>query len=98
MVSEFDPVTYEVRKRRKLKMITFRGTKREAQAKLSELVAAANKGEYVEPSKMLFAEWLDEWLNTLRESGKRSLRTIETYESDIRKHIKRSEERRVETH
>jgi len=88
MVTEVDPETGEVRKRRKLKMITFRGTKREAQAKLSELVAAANKGEYVEPSKMLFAEWLDEWLNTLRESGKRSLRTIETYESDIRKHIK----------
>lgn len=70
-------------------MITFRGTKREAQAKLADLVSAANKGEYIEPSKMLFGQWLDEWIETLRGSDSRSVRTIETYESDIRNHIKR---------
>lgn len=88
MVTEVDPDTGEVRRRRKTKMITFRGTKREAQAELADLVSAANKGEYVDPSKMLFSEWIDEWLETLRGSDSRSVRTIETYESDIRNHIR----------
>jgi hypothetical protein len=42
-----DPATGE----RRVQFHTVRGTKREAQIKLAELIASAAKGEYVEPAK-----------------------------------------------
>lgn len=83
-----DPKTGRRRTRRKQKSLTVRGTKREAQRKLNEILASLQRGEYVEDSARTFGEWLDEWLDTLRDSDNRSIRTIETYESDIRNHIK----------
>jgi len=41
---------------RQTRFVTVRGTKKEAEAKLSELLAAVNKGSYVEPSKLTVAE------------------------------------------
>lgn len=83
-----DPETGQRLRRRWQKTLTFYGTKREAQRKLNEILASLQRGEYVEKSNRTFGELLDEWLDTLRESNKRSARTIETYESDIQNHIR----------
>ena len=45
-------------RKRKQKWVTFRGTKKDAQKKLTDLLGAANKGEFVERSKITMAEWL----------------------------------------
>ena len=82
---EVDPATG--REKRKQETYTFK-LKKEADRKLAELLTAHNRGEYVEPNDMTFSEWLDEWVETIISSGKRRLRTIETYESVIRNHVK----------
>src|SRR5688572_23958713 len=56
-----DPLTE--RTKRVQKFITFRGTKRQAQDKLQDLLSAANRGEYVEPSKVTLGEWLTDFLD-----------------------------------
>ena len=43
---------------RKIQYHSFRGTKRAAQDKLSELLASIGKGDYVEPSKLTVAQYL----------------------------------------
>jgi integrase len=57
---EPDPVTGKPRRRQK--WVTFRGTRKKAEAKLTELLGAVDKGEFVEPSKMTLGKWLTEWL------------------------------------
>jgi integrase len=42
--------------------VTFRGTKREAQAELNRLLNRRNEGTYVDPTKMTVAEYLEHWL------------------------------------
>ena len=55
-----DPVT-GLRKR-KQKWVTFRGTKKQAETHLTELLRAANRGEFVEATKVTLGQWLLEWL------------------------------------
>jgi len=52
-------------RKRKQKYITFRGTRKQAEAKLAELVNTANGGVFVEPSKMTLGQWLREWLDAV---------------------------------
>ena len=51
--------------KRKIQYHTFRGTKREAQIKLAELIAAVDQSKYVEPNKITVAEFVrvrvDHW-------------------------------------
>lgn len=84
-VNVVDPDTGRVVRKRKRKHLTVRGTRREAMRKVHEIAADVNRGQYVEPSQMTFGEVLVEYLDGIRE--KRAVRTIETYESDIRNHI-----------
>jgi integrase len=42
--------------------VTFRGTKREAQAELNRLLNRRNEGTYIDPTKMTTGEYLDHWL------------------------------------
>ncbi len=70
------------------KTITVRGTKPEAEAKLAELLNQYNKGEYIEPSTLTTGEWLQRWIDVyVKNSRKKRLRTIETYESVVRRHL-----------
>ena len=70
------------------KTITVRGTKPEAEAKLAELLNQYNKGEYIEPSTLTTGEWLQRWIDMyVKNSRKKRLRTIETYESVVRRHL-----------
>src|SRR5215470_6558203 len=45
------------------KFVTFKGTKREAQAELNRLLNRRNEGTYVDPTKMSVAEYLEHWLS-----------------------------------
>jgi len=69
------------------KWFSFRGTKKEAEEHLSDLLHRYHQGGVLEPSKMFLSDWLDRWLDTAVKPGK-ALRTYETYKSIIDKHLK----------
>lgn len=70
------------------KTITVRGTKKEAEAKLAELLNQYNRGDYIEQSSLTTGEWLGKWIDVyVKNSRKKRLRTIETYEGVVRKHL-----------
>src|SRR5262245_18902705 len=52
--------------RRKQKWHTFRGTKKQAQDKLTDLLKAVKDGQYVDASKITLGEWLREWFKAAR--------------------------------
>jgi integrase len=58
----YEPHPETGKMRRRQKWVTFRGTRKKAEAKLTELLGAVDKGEFVEPSKMTLSKWLAEWL------------------------------------
>ncbi len=55
-----DPVTGK----RKQSWSTFRGTKKQAEDRLTELVRSVNREQFMAPSKMTLIEWLRTWLDT----------------------------------
>ena len=61
---------------------TVRGTKRQAQQKLTELVRGLDTGEYVEPNQETVSRYLRRWLDMKRIKVRP--RTIEFYELRIR--------------
>ena len=70
------------------KWFTVKGTKKEAEAKLAELIHQYNRGELVEPTKMTVGEWLTRWLDAyVMNSSKKKLRTQETYHSIVKNHL-----------
>jgi integrase len=72
---------------RKRKWHSFRGTKREAETKRAELVAAVGKGEYVEPSKVTVAEFLRSRVNQWEGAGDISARTAQRYRQLVENQI-----------
>ena len=81
-----DPDTGQLK--RKQKWFTVRGTKRDAEKKLAELLHAANRNEIVEPTKLTLGAWLEAWLETAIKPPNKRLRTYETYKSVIERHLK----------
>src|SRR5687767_11960883 len=75
-------------RKRVQKFITFRGSKKKAQDKLTDLLAAANKGEFIEPDKRTVGEWLDEWVGLAIKPPRRTQRAYDTYCSVITLHLK----------
>jgi integrase len=69
--------------RRKQKFITFRGTKRQAESKLAEIIRNLNHGEFVEPSKLTLRGWLKRWIETLAASPTPRKSTLARYRSII---------------
>ena len=74
-------------RKRKQKWITFRGTKRDAERRLAELLHQSHTQTFVEPSKVTFGDWLAEWLDKAIKPPRRTLRAYETYKSAITRHI-----------
>jgi integrase len=70
------------KRRRRQRWVKFAGTKKQAGEKLTEIVRAANRGEFVEPSKQTVGEWLSEWLDKSVKPTKR-VRTYNTYKSVV---------------
>jgi integrase len=75
-----DPVTGE----RQTRYVTFKGTKREAQAELTRLLNQKNEGTYVDPTKMSVGEWLEHWLSV---SGGWSAKTAQRHRQIVRNNI-----------
>ncbi|WBL16339.1 site-specific integrase [Sutcliffiella sp. NC1] len=72
--------------RRKQKKKSGFKTEREAKKELRLAEAELIKGTYVEPSKMLYEKYLDDWFKTKRKSL--GIQTIEVYESHLKNYIK----------
>jgi len=65
--------------KRRQRWHSFKGTKREAQAKLHELIASIGKGDYVEPSKLTVAEYVRARIAQWAAAGEISPKTTERY-------------------
>jgi integrase len=65
---------------------SFKGTKRDAEAELVRLKAAANRGDYVDPVKTTLAEFLDKWETwaAAQVAGK----TFERYRELLAHHVR----------
>ena len=48
--------------KRRQKWVSAKGTKREAERKLAEVVLDLNTGTYIEPSRLTLSEFLDQWM------------------------------------
>lgn len=70
-------------RKRKQKWVTFRGTKKQAEAHLNDLIRSANRGEFVEKSKLTVGEWLAEWLEKAIKPPARRINTYKTYKRII---------------
>jgi integrase len=80
-----DPQTGQPK--RKQKWYTIRGTKRDAETKLAELLHAVNRNELIEPTKLTLGTWLETWLETAIKPPNKRLRSYETYKSVIHRHL-----------
>jgi integrase len=76
------------KRKRRQQWVTVRGTKREAEAKLTELLGSANRGDFVKPNRMTFGTWLDEWLEKAIKPPARTSGTYSTYRDVVRLHLK----------
>jgi hypothetical protein len=64
--SGYEPHAITGKLRRKQKSFTVRGTRKDAEKKLADLLHAANHGTLVEPSKMTLGNWLTEWIEATK--------------------------------
>jgi integrase len=79
-----DPTTGVAKRKRK--WVTFRGTRKEAEAKLNELVNAAENGTLVESTKITLGEWLTEWLEAAVKPHRRPT-TYDRYKNILDLHV-----------
>ncbi len=71
--------------KRRTKWHTVRGGKRDAQRELNRLLAALDANEYVEPSRTTVAEFLQQWLDTVKPSVRP--KTFERYADIVHHHL-----------
>lgn len=84
---KFDLGTDPQTGRRLTRYHSFKGTKREAQAELTRLMAGAADGNYVDPSKLTLTEYLDRWERDWAAVHV-SPKTIERYRELLRIHVR----------
>jgi len=53
---------------RRQKWQTYRGTRKQAEDKLTELLTAIRTGQYVDPSKITLGQWLQEWIVNVKST------------------------------
>ncbi len=70
----------------KYQWVTTRGTKKNAEKHLSELLNQIDNGTFLRPNKVTLAEYLKRWLKDYAYSNL-SPRTAEGYESIVHQHI-----------
>jgi integrase len=66
---------------------TFRGSRKQAQLKLAELIAAVGKGSYIEPSKVTVPEFVSERIDRWEAAGDISARTAQRYRQLLQNQI-----------
>ena len=79
------PLDIMTQKRRQ-KSQTIRGTKRDAERALREIMVSLEQGSYVKPNKITLGEWLGQWLRDY-VSLNTTDRTQESYSSIVGRHI-----------
>jgi integrase len=84
---KFDVGRDEASGRRLIRYETFRGTRKEAQIKLAELIAANAKGEYVEPDKITVAEFVRARVDQWEAAGDISARSAARYRELVKNQI-----------
>ena len=87
ILEQRDPVT----RKRKQKLHSFKGTRKEAMAERVRLLHETNDGTYIEPSKLTVEQWIDQWIEAGapgRKKKKVGQRTLERYEELLRVHVK----------
>jgi integrase len=96
---KFDLGTDPVNGKRLTRYHSFKGTKREAEVELVRLKAGADRGEYVDPSKLTLAEFLDRWEAWVATQV--SAKTLERYKEltahHVRPHLGASRIQRLKT-
>jgi integrase len=75
------------KQKREQKWFTVKGTKRDAEKKLTEPLHDVHSSAYVEPSKLTLGAWLTEWPDTTIKPPNKRLHTSETYKSVITRHL-----------
>lgn len=77
-----DPVT----RKRKQQWVSIKGTKKDAEKRLAELLHQLDTGTFMKPGKLTLADFLERWL---KDSVYPNLapRTAEGYESIVRQHL-----------
>ena len=71
--------------KRRRKWHSFKGTKRGAQIRCSQLIAEMSKGDYSEPTKLTLDRFFDQWLDHVRPQV--APRSFERYEEIARKNL-----------
>jgi integrase len=74
--------------KRRIQFVTVRGAKKDAQAKLAEMLAAVGKGIFVEPSHITVGEWVSGRIDEWEASGDISARSAEGYRRKFINYIK----------
>jgi len=72
--------------RRRQKSQTVKGTKREAQRVLREVLMSLEQGAYVKPNKVTLGDWLRQWLKDYASMNTTD-RTQESYSSIVERHL-----------
>lgn len=65
---------------------TVKGTKKEAEHRLAELIDRIESSDFVRPERITFGQWLDRWYQSYVATNTRS-RTAASYRDEIRVHI-----------
>jgi integrase len=73
--------------KRKIQYVSFKGSRREAQAKLTELLAAVGQGNYVEPSKVTVISFVRARVDQWEAAGDISVRTAQRYRQLVENQI-----------
>jgi integrase len=96
---KFDIGTDPLTGRRRTKYASFKGTKAEAKNELIRLKAAANNGDYIDPSKTTLGEFLDRWEGwaATQVSAKTLERYCELAAHHIRPHLGEARIQRLKT-
>jgi integrase len=84
---KFDLGTDPLTGKRLTRYHSFKGTKRDAQTEMTRLMAAADAGNYIDPSKATLAEYLDRWEHdwAIANVGPK---TIERYRELLKNHVR----------
>ena len=71
--------------KRRRRYATVRGTRKQAESKLRDLLGAVDRGEHVDRSKITTGQWLNEWLEQRR--GHIAAKTLERYKETIERQV-----------
>lgn len=82
----YDLTVDSVTGKRRQKSQTVKGTKRDAERTLREVLLSLEQGAYVKPNKITLGEWLRQWLKDY-VSMNTTDRTQESYTSIVERHL-----------